>query len=94
MKRAPGLLRADTREALLETSALSREEERMVPDGAVHVFSELLNAEVEAARLGQQGDADFTSLERRGESLYQLAATVEQKLGPYASGGTKALSGC
>ena len=53
----------------------------MVPDGAVHVFSELLNAEVEAARLGQQGDADFTSLERRSESLYQLAATVEQRLG-------------
>ena len=54
----------------------------MVSDGAAQVFSELLNAEVEAAGLGQQGDADFTSLERRSESLHQLAATLEQRLGP------------
>ena len=30
---------------------------------------------------GQRGDAEFTSLERRSESLHQLAATVEQRLG-------------
>jgi hypothetical protein len=54
----------------------------MVSDAAAQVFSELLNAEVEAAGLGQQGDADFTSLERRSESRYQLAATLEQRLGP------------
>ena len=54
----------------------------MVSDGAAQVFSELLTAEVEAARLGKQGDADFTSLERRSESRYQLAATLEQRLGP------------
>ena len=54
----------------------------MVPDGAVQSFSELSNAGVEAAGRRQRGDADFTSLERRSESRYQLAATVEQRLGP------------
>jgi hypothetical protein len=32
----------------------------MVSDGAAQVFSELLSAEVEAAGLEQQGDADCT----------------------------------
>ena len=44
----------------------------MVSDAAAQVFSERLNAEVEAARLGQQGDAGFTSLERRSQSLQSL----------------------
>ena len=51
----------------------------MVSDGAVQVFSELSNASGSGR---QRGDADFTSLERRSESRYQLAATVEQRLGP------------
>lgn len=78
----PGLLRADTREALLQRSPLSPEEKRMVSDSAAQVF-EMLNVEGEAAKLRRQGDADFTSLERRrSEFLHKLAAILEERLGP------------